>query len=148
MLLPPSTVTRALTLTLQYSIPNFFTRCELLFFSSVKRSTWSIADGANSNASPTFKSTISLMIEPEPEPEEEEPEDSSAAGTRCAFIVLNQSGDVNRWTRVKEHRSRSLGDIVGSCVAIIIRHPLCRWRRITDNKDSVSLEAPEESPIN
>lgn len=63
-------------------------------------------------------------------------------------MVLNQSGDVNRWTRVKEQRSRSLGDIVGSCVAIITLHALCRWSRITDSKESVSLDAPEESAMN
>lgn len=152
ILLPPSTVTRFLILTLQYCIPNFFTRRETtapspFFSSSVKRSTWSIADGANNNASPTFKSTISLIIEPEAEDSSAAAE-ATAAGPRCALIVLNQSGDVNRWTRVKEQRSRSLGEIVGSCVAMMIRHALCRCRRMADNKASVSLAAPEDSPMN
>lgn len=150
ILFPPSTVTRALILTLQYSIPNFFTRREtttspFLLPSSVSLMTCNIADGANSRASPTFNSTISLIMDPA---RATPPESSAAAGNRCALIVRNQSGDVKRWTSVKEHRSRSFGEMVGSCVAIIILHPLCRWRRITDNKESVSFEAPMDSTMN
>lgn len=59
----------------------------------------------------------------------------------CAFKKLSHSGDENRWHSVKEHRSRSLVEMVGSWVEIKMRAPRCRCWRIVDRIVSVNFTA-------
>lgn len=63
----------------------------------------------------------------------------AVAPARWFFRLPSQLGDVKRCTTVTEQRSRSFGEIVGSCVAMTIRAPRCLWRRIVDKSESVRV---------
>lgn len=105
-LLPPSSVILLRTCILKYPVPN-------LFISPA--STLTIALGANTNASPTLRRTISLKISLAFLPASEPPATSScASAARCDRRHCSQSGNEKRCTMVMEHRSRREGEMVGS----------------------------------
>ncbi len=109
-LLPPSHVTLFLTLT--FNMPSL----SLAHFPSPS-AVLTIADGANTKASPVLRLTI-LWNSSTPLP----PLLSSMI-EMCRRRMLNHSGLEKRWITVIEHRSISWGDIVGSWVLMITRAP-------------------------
>lgn len=143
MLLPPSAVNRFRMRTLRYVTPILWILHELVAPGSVVISAWSMAEGANSKASPTSKPAIC-----EKRPDASPVAVSAEAAAKCLLRVWSHAGDVNLCTSVIEQRSRSCGEIVGSCVAMMMRHARCLCSRTTLIRESVSLLAPVEFFIN
>ena len=143
-LLPPSEVDRCRTRILRHEIPNFPSLRLITPPWSTTFSTSRMAKGAKSKASPAFRlmiwmsicSSTSLWVLVDV---------SKEAAARWFLRTCSQSGEVNRWTKVKEQRSRSLGDIVGSWVAMITRQARCLWRRTAVINDSVNFCAAGDS---
>lgn len=122
---PPSSVTRALTLTRMYSMPSFFVS---IFVSpeslSVAFEILVIALGAKRSASPTRSPTIWLKTFASFSLGLVTADFSSLSNAaRWDFRHRSQSGDVNRCTMVIEQRSRSFSEMDGSCVEIRTRTP-------------------------
>lgn len=59
-------------------------------------------------------------------------------------IAWNQAGDLNRCAKVMSQRLNNDGEIVGSCVAMMMRVALCRWRRTVDFNTSVKADDASE----
>jgi hypothetical protein len=177
MLLPPSAVSLFRTRTFKYFMPNFrgcsvskssssssSSSLSSLLLSANSRSI--IAVGVKSNASPAFKLTMvskmprrpparsSLLslwfgfVDVSPDAEGTRDVEDAEAPARWAERALIHAGEVNRCTKVIEQRSRSLGEIVGSWVAMMTRVAKCRCWRITLRSDSVKIFEAEVSVMN
>ena len=70
-----------------------------------------------------------------------------ATGAIWRFRTLSHCGDVKRWTMVKEDRSSSFGEIVGSWVEMMTRAPRWRCNRMVESNDSVKVEASSEESM-
>ena len=146
---PPSSDSLARILTLRYARRNVDAS------SSIPSSLLLVTNalGANSRASPVRRPTIianssSCLVALAPSqgafwlPEV----GRITSGTAIwAWSARSHAGEVNRWTMVVEHRSRSSGAIVGSCVPTMIRAPRCRCSLTTDR--SVSVNAWDSAEV-
>lgn len=63
--------------------------------------------------------------------------ETSDTPARCFCRARSHSGEVKRWTMVTEHKSRSLGEMVGSWVEMMIRAARWRWSRMVTSRFSV-----------
>lgn len=108
ILLPPSIVSRSLTLILTYFEPSF---CTLVMSVSDSSFTSSMVDGEKSRAWPTSRLTIRSKICLTSLPDVSSMLEIPA---RWDFSIWSQLGEVNRCTIVIELKSSSLGEIVGS----------------------------------
>lgn len=128
MLLPPSADSLILTRTLRYCVPSFNI---LALPISSRLSTPSMAEGEKTKAWPASSSTICSKMSCTPRLDASPSLDTPA---RWDLSAASHAGDVKRCTIVIELRSRRLGDIVGSCVAMMTRVAKCRCWRITDRR--------------
>ncbi len=146
MLFSSSEVNRSWILILRHEMPSFLSFHVIVSSWLTAFSTSRMAEGAKSKASSTFKlimwmkirwSTSLLVLACV----------FSEAIVRWLFKVFNQSEDVNRWIRVNEQRSRSLGDMMSFWVTMITRQAKCLWRRTIVINEFVSFCAVMNSLI-